>query len=93
MLHQLLPMAAVNHNTSYHSLLECEPSRVFHGRVTYNVLDLKYGLKRSPEAPTNNANAEGVLSQTKEIVNQADQSLMQSYVRHKHYYAHQQTPW
>ena len=52
--HQLLPMTVLNYNTPYHSSLGCEPSRVFHGRVPYNVLDLKYGLKRPPEAPTSN---------------------------------------
>ena len=41
MWHQFLPMAVLNYNTSYHTSLGCEPSRVFHGRVPYNVLDLK----------------------------------------------------
>ena len=86
MWHQFLPMAVLNYNTSYHSSLGCEPSKVFHGRVPYKVLDFKYGLKRSPEVPTNNEIAEGILRQTKEIVNQAKQSLMQSYVRHKLHY-------
>ena len=86
MWHQLLPMAVLNYDTSYHSSLGCEPIKVFHGRVPYNVLVLKYVLKRSPEAPTNNEIAEGVLQQTKENVYQAKQSLMRSYVRHKHYY-------
>ena len=84
--HQLLPMTVLNYNTSYHSSLGCEPSRVFYGRVPYNVLDLKYGLKHPPEALTSNEIAEGVLEQTKQIVSQTQQSLMQSYVRHKHYY-------
>ena len=79
-------MAMLNYNTSYHSSLGCEPSRVFHGRVPYNVFDLKYGLKRPPETLTSNEIAEGVLQQTKKIINQIQQSLMQSYVRHKHYY-------
>ena len=85
MWHQLLPMAVLNYNTSYHSSLGCVPSKVFRGRVPYNVLDLKYGLKRSPEALTSNEIAEGVLQQTKQIVNQTQQSLTQSYVRHKHF--------
>ena len=83
MWHQLLPMAVLNYNTSYHSSLGCGPSRVFHGRVPYNVLDLKYEIKRHPEAITSNEVAEGVLQQTKQIVNQTHQSLMQSYVRYK----------
>ena len=45
MWHQFLLMAVLNYNTSYHTSLGCETSRVFHGRVPYNVLDLKFGLK------------------------------------------------
>ena len=86
MWHQFLPMAVLNYNTSYHTSLGCEPSRVFHGRVPYNVLDLKYGLKTQNPAPTNSEIAEGVLRQTKEIVEQTQQSLMQAYVRHNFYY-------
>ena len=95
--HLLSPMAVLNYNPFYHSSLGCEASRVFNGRVPYNVLDLEYGLKCPPEALTNNEIAEGVLGQTKEIVNQTKQSLIQSYVRHKHYYdkkaSHQPFPW
>ena len=35
---------------------------------------------------------EGVLQQTKQIVNQTQKSLMQSYVRHKHYYDKKANP-
>ena len=31
-----LPLAVLNYNTSYHSTLGCEPSRIFHGRIPYN---------------------------------------------------------
>ena len=86
MWHQFLPMAVLNYNFSYHTFLGCEPSRVFHGRVPSNVLDLNYGLKTQNLAPTNSEIAEGVLRQTKEIVEQAQQSLMQAYVRRKLYY-------
>ena len=50
MWHQFLPMAVLNYNTSDHTSLGCESSRVFNGRVPYNVLDLKYGLKH-PSKP------------------------------------------
>ena len=86
MWHQFLPMAVLNYNTSYHTSLGCEPSRVFHGRVPYNVLDLKYGLKPQPPTPINHEIAEEVLQQTRQILNQRQQALMQAYVRHKRYY-------
>ena len=39
--HKYLPLAVLNYNTTYHSSIECEPSKVFHGRIPYNVLDHK----------------------------------------------------
>ena len=38
-------IAVLNYNTSYHGSIGCEPSRVFHGRVPYNILDLKMGIR------------------------------------------------
>ena len=39
--HKYINNAVLNHNTSYHTSIGCEPSRVFHGGIPYNVLDLK----------------------------------------------------
>ena len=86
MWHQFLPMAVLNYNTSYHTSLGCEPSRVFQGRVPYNVLDLNYGLKPQATTPNNHEIAEEVLQQTQQILQQSQQALMQAYVRHKRYY-------
>ena len=43
-----LPIAVLNYNTTYHSRIDCKPSRVFHGRVSYSVLDHKLGLPFLP---------------------------------------------
>ena len=43
--HKYLPIAILNYNTTYHSSIDCEPSRVFHGRVPHNILDHKLGLR------------------------------------------------
>ena len=42
--HIHLNIAVLNYNTSYHTSIGCEPSRVFHGKIPYNVLDLKLGI-------------------------------------------------
>ena len=84
--HQFLPMSVLNYNTSYHTSLGCKHSRVFHERVPYNVLDLKYGVKPQPTTPINHEKVEGELQQTQQIHNQSQQALMQPYVRHKRYY-------
>ena len=43
-------IAVPNYNTSYHTSIGCEPSRIFHGRIRYNSLDTKLG-RRPQQAP------------------------------------------
>ena len=45
--HKYINIAVLNYNTSYHTSIGCEPSRAFHGRIPYNVLDLKLGFPPS----------------------------------------------
>ena len=42
--HKYVNFVVLNFNTSYHTSIGCEPSRVFHGRIPYNILDLKLGI-------------------------------------------------
>ena len=39
--HKSVNVAVLNYSTSYHTSIGSEPSRVFHGRNPYNILDLK----------------------------------------------------
>ena len=41
--HKYLPLAVLNYNTTYHSSVGCQPSKVFHGRIPNNVLDHNVG--------------------------------------------------
>ena len=43
--HKYVSIAVLNYNTSYHASIGCEPSRVFHGRIPYIILDLKMGIR------------------------------------------------
>ena len=53
--HKFLPLAVLNHNTTYHATLGCEPTRVFHGRIPHNILDFKLGINPNPRfQPTPN---------------------------------------
>ena len=51
--HKYVRIAVLNYSTSYHASIACEPSRVFHGRIPYIILDLKMGIRpqtrRSPK--------------------------------------------
>ena len=37
--HKYLPLAVINYNTTYHSIIGCKLSRIFHGIVPHNILD------------------------------------------------------
>ena len=45
MWHEYVQIAVMNFNTTYHETLGGEPSTVFHGRIPYNVFELKSGFK------------------------------------------------
>ena len=78
MWHQFVPIATLNYNTTYHSALGCEPCGVFHGRVSYNVLDLKFGLKQSQtQTPTTYTGAD-LVQKTRIIHELVDQHLLRS---------------
>ena len=63
--HKYINIAVLNYNTSYHTSIGCEPSRVFHGRIPYNVLDLKLGNRPQPQPIPTSQIAQDVLEQTK----------------------------
>ena len=84
--HKYLPIAILNYNTTYHSSIDCEPSRVFHGRVPHNILDHKLGLRFNPNiAPTTDF-AEELLRRTKVLYDKTKKNVMQSYIKYKRYY-------
>ena len=84
--HKYLPSAILNYNTTYHSSIDCEPSRVFHGRVPHNILDHKPGLRFNPNiAPTTDF-AEELLHRTKILYDKTKKNVMQSYIKYKKYY-------
>ena len=84
--HKYLPIAILNYITTYHSSIDCEPSRVFHGRVPHNILDHKFGLRFNPNfAPTTDF-AEKLLRRTKILFDKTKKQVMQSYIKYKKYY-------
>ena len=65
--HKYISIAVLNYNTSYHSSIGCEPSRVFHGRIHYNILDLKMGIRTHKTSSPDSEIAQDVLEQTEMI--------------------------
>ena len=65
--HKYVSIAILNYNTSYHASIGCEPSRVFHGLIPYNNLDLKMGIRPQEIPPPDSQIAQDVLEHTETI--------------------------
>ena len=83
MWHKYINNAVFNYNASYHTSIGCEPSRVFYGRVPYNVLELKMGIRPQTIPRPNLQIAENVLKQTEMIFNYGRKNTMQAYIKYK----------
>ena len=82
-----LPLAVLNHNTSYHATsIGCEPTRKFHGRIPYNVLDHKLGNNPNEKINPTTEFAEEIQNWTKLLIDKTKQNIMQSYIKYKEYY-------
>ena len=83
MWHKYVHIAVMNYNTTYHETLGCEPYTVFHGRIPYNVLDLKLGIKPKWKITPNSDIAEQPQKQIDEVRATAKDNIMQSYLNYK----------
>ena len=86
MWHKQVNIAVLNYNTSYHRSIGCEPSRDFHGRIPYNILDLKLGIRPQQQPIPTSQIAQDVLDQTEKIHQDVLKNSMQAYIRNKTYY-------
>ena len=84
--HKFLPLAVLNHNTTYHATLGCEPTRVFHGRIPHNILDFKLGYNPNPRFQPQTEVAEEVQRRIAIHHDQTKKNIMQSYLKYKAYY-------
>ena len=84
--HNYLTIATLNYNTTYYSIIDCEPNRVFHGRVAHNIVDHKLGLRFNPNAAPTTDFAEEILRRTKILYGKTKKNVKQSYVKYKRYY-------
>ena len=84
--HKYVEIAVMKYNISYHTRISCEPSRVFHGRVSYNVRDLKIVIRLQRKPTPKSQTAEDVLKQTEMIFHDVRKNTMQAYIKYKAYY-------
>ena len=79
--HKYVSIAVLHCNTSYHSSIGCEPSRVFHGRIPYSILDLKMGIRPQKSPSPDSEVAQDVLEQTEIIFQDVRRNAMQAYIK------------
>ena len=84
--HKYINIAVLNYNTSYQTSIGCEPSRVFNGRIPYNVLDLKLGVRPQQQPNPTSQIAQEILEQTEMIHQDVRKNIMQAYITYKAYY-------
>ena len=84
--HKYISIAVLNYNTCYHSSISCEPSRVFHGRIPYNNLDLKMGIRPQKTSSPDSKIAQDVLEQTEATFQDVRKNAMQTHIEYKAYY-------
>ena len=86
MWHKSVNIAVLNYNTSYHTSSGCEPSWGFDGRIPYNLLDLKLGIRPQHQPIPTLQIAQDVLDQTEMIHQYVRKNAMQAYIKYKAYY-------
>ena len=86
MWHKYVQIAVMNYNIRYHESLGCEPTTVFHGRIPYNILDIKLGLKPEWKKHNNEELTDKLHKEIAEIHQEAKDNLMQFYLKYKQYY-------
>ena len=84
--HKYLPLVLLNYNPTYHSSIGCEPSKFFHGRIPYNVLDLKLGNNPIKNFLPITEFAEELQQRTQILIDQTKKNIMQSCLKYKEYY-------
>ena len=84
--HKYVSLAVIHYNTSYHKSIGCEPSRVFHGRIPYNILDLKLGIRPQQQLLPTSQIAQDFRDQTEMIHQDVRKNTMQAYIKYKAYY-------
>ena len=84
--HKYVNIAVLNYNTYYHTSIGYEPSRVFHGRIPYNILDLKLEIRPQQQPIPTLQIAQDIFEQTEMIHQDVRKNTMQAYIKYKAYY-------
>ena len=73
----------LKYNTFYHTSIDCEPSRVSDGRMLYNILDKKLGIRPQQQLIPTTQLAQDVHDQTEMIHQDVRKNATQAYIKYK----------
>ena len=77
-------LAVMAHNTTYHQTLKCTPTEIFHGRVPYNVLDLKFS---NPLSGSRNAtDVQSLIDNPNSKFKETHANIIKAFHKYKAYY-------
>ena len=79
-------MEVLNHKTTYHASISCEPSRFFSGRIPHNKSDYKLGNNRNPKSQLQIDVAEEEQRRITVRLDQTKKNIMQSHLKYRVYF-------
>ena len=74
-----LQLTVLNYTTTYHVILGCEPSGIFHGRILFNILFLKLGPKSNPKVLSTTDFADKIPDEMKMLIDFTNENIMKFY--------------
>ena len=83
-LERYVNLAVMANNRTYHQTLKCSPTEVFHGRVPYNALDLKFGNPPSP--PRNATDTQSLVDNLNAKFKETHTNIIRAFHKYKAYY-------
>ena len=83
-LERYVNLAVMANNRTYHQTLKCSPTEVFHGRVPYNALDLKFGNPPSP--PRNATDTQSLVDNLNAKFKATHTNIIRAFHKYKAYY-------
>ena len=84
--HKYVSIAVLNYNTSLRASIDCEPSRVFSRRISYNVPHFRMGIFPQKICTSKSQIAPDVYEQTKMSFQYVSKSAMQADTKYKGLY-------
>ena len=82
--HKYVNLAVMAHNTTYHQAIRCTPTEIFHGRVPFNALDVKFGNPLFEQR--NTTDVTGILDNMNKKFQQTHDNIIEAFHKHKNYY-------